>query len=159
MAESEIPLRTSDQTGPGIAARPSRFVRGVMGPMTRVFNPILCRLAGRKHFKMAAQIHHCGRRSGQFYTTPASARLDNGVFWIPLTFGTTSDWCRNVIAAGGCTIRYLGDYYEASGPIVVPREAALSTAQRAFKRRERTMLRLIGVSQLLRLEVQRRGQW
>ena len=67
--------------------RGSPFVRIVMGPMTRVFNPLLRRVAGRKHLKMAAQIHHRGRRTGRAYLTPASARLDGGAFWIPLTFG------------------------------------------------------------------------
>jgi deazaflavin-dependent oxidoreductase (nitroreductase family) len=133
--------------------RPSAFVRLVMRPMTRVFNPFLGRLAGGRHMGMAAQIHHRGRRSGRLYVTPASARLDGGTFWIPLTFGTGSDWCRNVRAAGGCAIRWKGTDYQATRPVVVDRAAALSAAHGAFKRRERAMMKMIGIRQFLRMEV------
>ena len=100
---------TTPTAGP--ATTPPWFVRAVMGRMTRVLNPLLGRMAGRKHLKMAAQIHHQGRRSGKPYMTPASARLDGTTFWIPLTFGPGSDWCRNVRAAGGCSITWNGVEY------------------------------------------------
>jgi hypothetical protein len=44
---------------------PSLVVRIVMRPMTRVLNPLIRKLAGRRHFRMAAQIRHVGRRSGR----------------------------------------------------------------------------------------------
>ena len=59
-----------------------------MGPMTRVLNPLIRRIAGRRHMNMAAQIYHRGRRIGRPYVTPARARLHGDTFWIPLTFGT-----------------------------------------------------------------------
>jgi hypothetical protein len=133
--------------------RPSLFVRLTLRPMTRVLNPIIRRGAGRRHMKMAAQVHHRGRTSGHPYVTPASARLSNDTFWIPLTFGTVSDWCRNVRAAGGCTIRWQGMDYVATRPVVVDRDTVLSAARGVFKRRERAMLRLLGVTHFLRLDV------
>jgi len=35
---------------------PSRLVAVVMGPMTKMLNPVITKLAGRRHFRMAAQI-------------------------------------------------------------------------------------------------------
>jgi len=49
---------------------PSRLVRMVMRPLTRMLNPVVGMLAGRPHFRMAAQIRHVGRRSGRRYVTP-----------------------------------------------------------------------------------------
>ena len=143
-------------TAPSLVERPTRpsaFVRIVMRPMTHVFNPFIRRLAGGRHMGMAAQIHHRGRRSGRTYVTPASARLDGSTFWIPLTFGTDSDWCRNVRAAGQCTIRWKGVDYEAARPVVVNRATALSAAAGSFKRRERAMMRMIGIKQFLRMDL------
>ena len=134
-------------------SKPPAFVRLVMGPMTRVLNPLIRRLAGRRHFHMAAQIVHRGRRSGRSYVTPATARLNGGLFWVSLTFGSGSDWCRNVLAAGGCIIKWQGQQYLTVHPVIVERSVALAAAGRAFKRRERVMMRAIGIREFLRLEV------
>jgi len=136
-----------------VATNPSPFVRVVMRPMTKLLNPLVGRLAGRRHFNMAAKIHHRGRRSGRLYVTPATARLNGDSFWVSLTFGSGSDWCRNVLAAGGCTITWHGEDYRTANPVVVPRAEALRRAGRAFKRRERVMMRAIGVRDFLRLDV------
>ena len=141
----------------GSFPRPSRFVRVVMKPMTRVLNPLIRKFAGRRHFKMAAKICHRGRRSGRGYVTPASARLSGDHFWVGLTFGANSDWCKNVRAAGECTIRWLGKDYHAVRPVVVDRSVALSEAGKAFKRSERSMMKAIGVNHFLRLDVDQAG--
>jgi hypothetical protein len=133
--------------------RPSLFVRICMSPMTRVVNPLVRRVAGGRHLSMAAQIHHRGRHSGRPYVTPASARLHDDVFWIPLTFGTGSDWCRNVCSAGECTIRWKGTDFAAHRPVVVERAAALSKARSAFKPQERVVMRIIGIKHFLRMDV------
>jgi deazaflavin-dependent oxidoreductase (nitroreductase family) len=134
-------------------SRPSIFVRIAMGPMTRILNPLITRVAGRRHMNMAAQIHHRGRRSGRAYVTPASARLDHDAFWVPLTFGTGSDWCRNVLAAGGCTVRWRGEDHVTVHPVVVDRATAMSAARGAFRAPERLMLRMLGITHFLRLDV------
>jgi hypothetical protein len=85
--------------------------------------------------------------------TPATARLAGETFWVSLTFGSGSDWCRNVLAAGECTIRWQGRDYRAVHPVVVERATAFAGAGRAFKRRERAMMRSIGIKQFLRLDV------
>jgi hypothetical protein len=46
---------------PGPVA-PATIVRVLVRPLTKVLNPLMVRLAGRRFFPMA-QIHHVGRRS------------------------------------------------------------------------------------------------
>jgi deazaflavin-dependent oxidoreductase (nitroreductase family) len=123
--------------------------------LTKVLNPLIRRLAGRRHFNIAAKIYHRGRRSGRAYVTPATARLSGDHFWVSLTFGPNSDWCRNVLAAGECTIRWRGQHYHAVRPVVVDRSVALGAAGTAFKRREKLLMKAIGVHQFLRLDVDR----
>ena len=131
---------------------PSRFVRSVFGPLTGLLNPVIVKLAGRRHVRFAAQIHHTGRRSGRCYVTPASARLAGDTFFIPLTFGNGSDWSRNVRAAGGCTIRLNGIDYRAIRPRFVDREQAMQAGRPAFNRVERSTFRALGIRQFLLLQ-------
>ena len=147
------PSPISDAEFSGSFQRPSRFVRIVMKPMTKMLNPLIKKMAGRRHFNMAAKIYHSGRRSGRLYITPATARLSGDHFWVSLTFGPNSDWCKNVRAAGECTIRWHGQDYHAIHPVVVDRAVALASAGKAFKRSEKVMMKAIGVNQFLRLDV------
>jgi len=136
------------------SSRPSGFARVVLGPMTRVLNPVIARVAGRRHVRFAAQIHHRGRRSGRPYITPASARRAGPYLIIPLTFGTGSDRCRNVLAAGGCTVRWNGATYATERPQVLDDEAAMAVGGAAFSRLERhVLLPLMGVSTFLLLRI------
>jgi deazaflavin-dependent oxidoreductase (nitroreductase family) len=132
---------------------PSRFVKIVIGPMTKVLNPLIVRLAGRPHFHMAAQLTHTGRRSGRVYVTPVGARRAGDVVLIPLTFGNESDWSRNVRAAGRCSLRLAGVDYEASAPTLVSPEEAGPHVRAAFGRLERASMRMLGIRQFLRLSV------
>ena len=131
--------------------RPSRLVAVVMAPLTKVLNPVMRKLAGRRHVMMAAQIRHVGRRSGRPYVTPAGARLTGDTFVIPLTFGNTSDWSRNVRAAGGCEIRLDGTDYRAVQPELADRDQAAPLIRAAFGPVERTMFRMLGIRQYLLL--------
>jgi deazaflavin-dependent oxidoreductase (nitroreductase family) len=132
---------------------PSRFVKIVMGPMTKVLNPPIVRLAGRPHFHMAAQLTHTGRRSGRTYVTPVGARRAGDTVLIPLTFGNQSDWSRNVLAAGRCFLRLEGIDYEASAPALVSPQEADPHVRAAFGRLERSSMRMLGIRQFLRLSV------
>jgi deazaflavin-dependent oxidoreductase (nitroreductase family) len=132
--------------------RPSRLVRVTFGPVTRMLNPAIVKLAGRRHIRFAAQIHHTGRRSGRPYVTPASARLAGDTFIIPLTFGNQSDWSRNVRAAGGCQIRLNGVDHQAVRPQLVDTQQALQMAGTAFSPLERAMFRMLGIQQFLLLQ-------
>ena len=137
--------------------RPSRFVRVVMGPMTKVLNPAMMKLAGRWHVAMAAQVRHVGRKSGRQYVTPVAARLADGIVVIPLTFGNQSDWSRNVRAAGGCTIRLNGVDYQASQPELADRAQAAPFVRTAFNPVMRATFRPLGIRQFLLLTLDDHG--
>jgi deazaflavin-dependent oxidoreductase (nitroreductase family) len=136
---------------PPAVVRPSWLVAVVMGPLARVLNPVMRKLAGRRHMRMAAEIRHVGRRSGRPYVTPAGARLTGDTFVIPLTFGNQSDWSRNVRAAGGCTIRLEGTEYRAVQPELADRDQAAPVIRAAFGPAERAMFRMLGIRQYLLL--------
>jgi deazaflavin-dependent oxidoreductase (nitroreductase family) len=78
-----------------------------ISPFTkRVVNPLSRRFAGR--LPGFGLVTHVGRRSGTAYRTPLNVfqRADQYVF--ALTYGPDVDWVRNVMAAGGCTMRTRG---------------------------------------------------
>ena len=132
---------------------PSRLVRIVMRPLTRVLNPLVGLLAGRPHFRMAAQIRHVGRRSGRLYVTPAGARRSGQMIVIPLTFGNQSDWARNVRTAGGCSVRLGGRDYQATQPEFVPASDAGPLVRSAFGPLERASFKMLGIRQFMTLRI------
>ena len=136
-----------------VVTRPSWFVRVAMGPMTKVLNPVIRKVAGRPHFRMAALVRHTGRRSGRQYVTPVGAELTGNTVVIPLTFGTESDWSRNVRAAGGCSIRLGGTDYDAVAPEVLSAGEARPVLRSAYSAWQRGMFRMIGIKQFLLLRV------
>ncbi len=152
MTSPSVPAAASTP-GPVEPVPPSRFVKIVMGPMTKALNPLIVRLAGRRHFPMAAQLTHTGRRSGRTYVTPIGARRAGDQVLIPLTFGNQSDWSRNVLAAGRCSLRLEGVDYQASAPALVSREEAGPHVRAAFGPLERASMRMLGIRQFLRLSV------
>jgi deazaflavin-dependent oxidoreductase (nitroreductase family) len=85
----------------------------------RRLNPITLRNAGKRSSDYAA-ITHMGRRSGHVYTTPVRALPFGEGFVIPLPYGADTDWCRNVLAAGKCTLRWHEQEYLLEKPEVVP---------------------------------------
>jgi len=132
---------------------PSRFVKIVIGPMTKMLNPLTVKLAGRPHFHLAAQLTHTGRRSGRTYVTPVGARRTGDIVLIPLTFGNQSDWSRNVLATGHCALRLAGVDYQATAPTLLSPEEAGPQIRDAFGRLERASMGMLGIRQFLRLSV------
>ncbi len=132
---------------------PSPMVKLVMRPMTRVLNPLMGRMAGRRNFPMAAQIRHVGRRSGRAYVTSVGARVAGDVAVVPLAFGDQCDWARNVRAAGGCSIRANGQNYAATKPEFLNGLAAAPLLASLFSPADRAFFRLLSIKQYLRLHV------
>jgi deazaflavin-dependent oxidoreductase (nitroreductase family) len=132
---------------------PSLMVRLVMGPMSRMLNPLVATLAGRRYFAMAAQIHHVGRRSGKPYVTSVGARVHEGIVLIPLTFGNRSDWARNVRAAGDCTVRINGVNYHAAAPQFLTKGQAAPGLRPMFRPIERLVFNMLGIQQFMRLQI------
>jgi deazaflavin-dependent oxidoreductase (nitroreductase family) len=145
--------RTPGLTGEILPTRPPRAVRMTIKPMSRVLNPLLRKLAGKRHMAMAAQMHHTGRRSGRSFLTPVGAKLSGGYFLIPLTFGNQSDWCRNVRAAGGARIRWKGDDYQLMEPELLDTKAARTEIRSTFNLSDRAFIRLMGITQVMRLRL------
>ncbi len=138
---------------PVAAVGPSLTVRVVMKPLTKMLNPLVAAFAGRRHFPMAAQIHHVGRRTGKPYVTSVAARVHDGIVLIPLTFGNRSDWARNIYVAGECTVRVNGVDYHAVAPQFVTFGQAAPLLRRSFRFVERFVFKLIGIQQFMRLQL------
>ena len=132
---------------------PSPIVETVMRPMTKLLNPLIVKLAGGRHFGLAAQIRHVGRRSGRTYTTPVSARRSGDMVVIALTFGNQSDWSRNVRSNGGGKILIKGKDYDVTQPQVMSRQEAFPLVQAAFNPIERAGFRMLGIKQVMILRV------
>ena len=113
----------------------------------RLLNPLMLRLAGRKHW-YASVIEHTGRHSGKQYATPvATERVPDG-FVIPLPYGVGVDWLRNVLADGHATIRVNGQSYRVVQPEIISAEAA---APQLRPQRRRTY-DLFGVKNYLKVK-------
>jgi deazaflavin-dependent oxidoreductase (nitroreductase family) len=87
--------------------------------MKGLINPRTLRAVSRGDSSYAV-VHHVGRRSGTTYQTPVEAyRTEEGAL-ILLPYGPVTDWCRNVLAAGQCTVTLKGHDLSLSEPEVVP---------------------------------------
>ena len=69
-------------------------------------------------------VHHHGRRSGADYETPVDARRTPAGVLITLPYGSSTDWCRNVLVSGGCHLTLDGDDLALTAPQVVPASVA-----------------------------------
>lgn len=116
-------------------------------------NPVMMRMAGRKHW-YAGVIRHTGRRTGKEYATPVVAdRVADG-FIVPLPYGTGVDWLRNVLAADRATIQAGGQTCQVVHPVVIDAEAA---ASQLSPRRRRAFQRF-GIDRYLKIEVADSGE-
>jgi deazaflavin-dependent oxidoreductase (nitroreductase family) len=122
-----------------------RFVH----PFTKhVLNPITRRLAG--WLPGFAILTHVGRTSGRTYRTPINVFRRGDRYLFALTYGSDVQWLKNVLAAGGCTIRTLGRDVRLVEP-----EVAHDPELREFPLPVRLIAgRLAGTTEILRM---RRG--
>jgi deazaflavin-dependent oxidoreductase (nitroreductase family) len=100
-----------------------RFARAT-APFVRV-------LAGRRWFPAWGVVRHRGRVSGRDLTVPVAITAAPGLFVINLPWGARTNWVRNVLAAGGCTIRWRGTDHPADDPRIVDAAAARPYYSRA----------------------------
>jgi deazaflavin-dependent oxidoreductase (nitroreductase family) len=120
----------------------------VIRAIARLVNPLVLRIAGRRHMPILGIVHHRGRKTGRLYATPLGVRpAMGGGFVIPLTFSHASHWYQNILSAGSCVITYQGADHTVNGPVLVDR----ATAGPAYPRYERLALRLIGINEFVRL--------
>ncbi|MFI6074638.1 hypothetical protein ACIA5C_24065 [Actinoplanes sp. NPDC051343] len=93
-----------------------RFARAT-APAVRV-------LAGRRLLPIWGVVHHRGRVSGRDLQVPVAITTAPGLFVINLPWGARTNWVRNVLAAGNCTIRWRGTDHPADHPQILDEAAA-----------------------------------
>jgi deazaflavin-dependent oxidoreductase (nitroreductase family) len=91
---------------------------------------------------------HVGRKSGKVYRTPVNVfRASNG-FIIALTYGSQSEWVKNVPAAGGCELRTCRKKDQLSAPKVVR-----DPTRRRFPFPVRIVLKVVGADEHMELSI------
>ena len=84
----------------------------------QTLNPTTLKIAGGRS-GVYATVKHVGRRSGRSYTTPVVAQQLGDGFVIPLPYDSSVDWCRNVLAAGTCTLIWNEQEYTMERPEIL----------------------------------------
>ena len=113
---------------------------------TRFFNPISRRFAGR--LPWFGILVYAGRRSGKQYRTPINAFRRGDSYLFALTYGADVQWVKNVVAAGGCTLRTRGRDVQLTEPVLFTDPAA-----REMPWIVRVILRLNRVTEFLRMRI------
>jgi deazaflavin-dependent oxidoreductase (nitroreductase family) len=99
--------------------------------------------------RIVGVIRHRGRKTGRVYATPLGMRRLGDSFVMPLTFGNSAAWYRNVAASGSCEVTYMGRDYALTDPEVIDYE----TAAAAFPRYELLQFRFVGIARYLRMRI------
>lgn len=111
-----------------------------------VLNPEAMKTAGQPGASTSI-IRHTGRKSGATYETPVSALDADDGFVIPLPYGTSSDWLKNVMASGTADIVIRGTTYGIDHPELIP----ASVAEPFVPADEQKLYRFFGVDDFLRV--------
>jgi deazaflavin-dependent oxidoreductase (nitroreductase family) len=90
---------------------------------------------------------HVGRHSGRTYVTPLNVFDAPDGFVFALTYGPDTDWVKNVMVAGGCTIRHKGREFTLTHPRFITTEEGMAHIPAPV----RVVLRLIDVTEFLRM--------
>lgn len=109
-------------------------------------NPLMLKFAGRRYSPQAI-VYHKGRKSGRLYSTPIVVEPATNGFLIPLPYGTDVDWCRNILAAGQCTIQWRGKNYTVVEPVLVDAANVISELSQVRKK----IFQIIGVRDVLKV--------
>ncbi|HEX9056797.1 MAG TPA: nitroreductase family deazaflavin-dependent oxidoreductase [Ktedonobacterales bacterium] len=91
-------------------------------------------------------IIHTGRRSGRRYRTPVNLFKTSDGYVFALTYGSETDWIKNVMAAGGCELETHGRHEWLDSPRLIhgERQSEIPRVVAAF-------LRLLNVHEFLRM--------
>ncbi len=110
----------------------------------QTLNPTTLKIAGGSS-GVYAKVKHVGRHSGRTYTTPVVAKPLGDGFVIPLPYDSSVDWCRNVLAAGACTLTWNDQEYMLERPEIIQQSQAL----KAFPLGSRVLFPAGGIKQYL----------
>ena len=119
---------------------PKRLARFNRRVTNRVADPLA------RHAPLLGVVVHTGRRSRRSYRTPVNAFRTEDGYVIALTYGADSDWPKNVLAAGGCTLLTRGKAVPLTDPHLVH-----TAAHRSVPAPIRAILRLLGVDDYVEL--------
>lgn len=109
-------------------------------------NRLTRRIAPR--MRMLGVVQHRGRRSGRTFQTPVNVFPQPGGLVIALTYGTDTDWVRNVLGAGGCTVLTRGRAFDLVNPQIYH-----DGLRQGIRPLEARVLRLLGVADFLSLDL------
>src|SRR5947209_17162904 len=107
----------------------------------RLFNPLVLLFAGTRVMPLYGVLEHRGRRSGKRFRTPVVVRPTSDGFIVPMPWGETTDWYRNVRAAGGCTIRWKNRDFRLADPQVID----VTTASASFDPKQYAVMARMGI--------------
>jgi deazaflavin-dependent oxidoreductase (nitroreductase family) len=123
--------------------RRNRDLLLALGPVRTLlkrYNDMTGKISGTERSSWGL-LTHVGRRSGLSYQTSLGTHPYDDGFLLPLGYGTHTDWYRNVMAAGACTLAWKGRTYRLERPELISGPEAI----RAWPIRDRILLRLAGM--------------
>jgi deazaflavin-dependent oxidoreductase (nitroreductase family) len=120
-------------------------IAGFFRLLARLTAPLVGILAGRRFLTIWAMVEYTGRKSGKRYQIPLALHRTPDGFIFPIAFGRGTQWPLNVVAAGGCTMRWNGRTLEVTDPRIVGADVGIP----AFAPLERPILRAIRTERFL----------
>jgi len=112
-----------------------------------VFNPFARRFAG--WLPGFGLLTYRGRTSGRVYHTPLNVFRRGATFIFALTYGSDSQWVKNVQASGRCELRTRGRDY-----VLVEPQRFRDPSRRLMPAPVRAILRLDHVDEFLRMRIE-----
>ena len=94
-----------------------------------------------------AVVRHTGRVTGRYYDTPIAVTPTVDGFVVALPYGPTTDWVRNVVAAGAATILVDGETHDVHRPEVVQ----MAEVEDVFSATDQRVHRLFKVDEALQV--------
>jgi deazaflavin-dependent oxidoreductase (nitroreductase family) len=130
------------------AARPaSPKAPSLMHRLSIRFGSMSRPLAGTRWFAFWAVLGHQGRTSGTPYETPIVALRRKDAYLIPMPFGESTQWAKNILVADGGRIRQAGRTVAIDHPEVIP----LKVADAELPAIIRFLSRRFGIRQYMRV--------
>ena len=118
----------------------------------RATNRVLGRLV--PYLPSFAFVVHRGRKSGREYRTPVNAFRRGDSYTFALTYGPETEWVKNILAAGGCSLKLRGRTVRLTNPHLFH-----DVQRRAMPRPVRLILGLGHIDDFLSLDLERRSDW
>jgi deazaflavin-dependent oxidoreductase (nitroreductase family) len=128
-----------------MTAPPTRM-RAIRPFTTHVFNPIARRFAS--WLPGFGILEYRGRKSGRTYHTPINVFRRGDWYVFALTYGSDVEWVKNIVAAGGCTLRTRGRDVHVIEP-----ELFVDPSRRLMPLVVRIVLRFDRATEFLRMRI------